>query len=142
MPDFCKHIAGERFDHEALRINCHKSACQSVHAAIHKPAKGGGALHNTRDPILVMADTGLQSQTPDETRESLSSTLEGENPDPILVATPPDWLAHVPTTEDIRSMRHTDVSQDSKYNQRDLSAAEGDTECTSDPRCIKNEPFR
>jgi len=34
------HIAGECPDHEALRISRHNAACQLIHAAIHKAAKG------------------------------------------------------------------------------------------------------
>ena len=59
MPDSCTYIAGEYPDHEALRISRHNAACQLVHAAIRKTAKGGGALHNAPDLVLVMADTVL-----------------------------------------------------------------------------------
>jgi hypothetical protein len=72
-PDPCTHIAGECPDHEAHRINRHHAACQLVHAAIHKTAKGGGALYIALDLILVAVDTGIQSQTLDATLASLSS---------------------------------------------------------------------
>jgi len=61
MPDSCTH-------HEALRISRHNAACQLVHAAIRKTAKGGGALHSATDLILVMADTNVQPTT---TRDSI-----------------------------------------------------------------------
>ena len=57
-PDSCTHIAGECPDHEALRISRHKTACQLVHAAIHKTTKGGGTLHSAPDLVMIMADTG------------------------------------------------------------------------------------
>ncbi len=63
MPDSCTHIAGECPDHEALRISHHNAACQLVHAAIRKTAKGGGALHRAPHLILVMADTCVQPMT-------------------------------------------------------------------------------
>ncbi len=42
MPDSCTHIAGECPEHEALRLSRHDAACQLIHAAIRKTAKGGG----------------------------------------------------------------------------------------------------
>ena len=56
MPDSCTHLAGECPDHEALRISRHNAACQFVHPAICKTAKGGGAFHSAPYLILVMAD--------------------------------------------------------------------------------------
>jgi hypothetical protein len=41
-PDSCTHIAGECPHHKALTISLHNAACQLVHAAIWKFAKGGG----------------------------------------------------------------------------------------------------
>ena len=60
MPEFCTHFAGECPDHEALRTNRHNAACQLVHAAARKTAKGGEALHSAPSLDLVMADTGTQ----------------------------------------------------------------------------------
>ena len=39
-PDSYTHIAGECPDHEALRIGRLNAACQLIHAAIRKTAKG------------------------------------------------------------------------------------------------------
>ena len=58
MPDSCTHIAGECPYHEALRIGRHNAACQLIHAAIRKTAKGGGALYSAPYLVLVAADTG------------------------------------------------------------------------------------
>jgi len=63
MPDSCTNIAGECLDHEAMRISRHNVACQLVHAAIRKTAKGGGALHRTQDLVMVMVDEGTQPMT-------------------------------------------------------------------------------
>ena len=63
MPNSCTHIVGECPDHEAMRINRHNAACQLIHAAIRKAAKGGGALHSAPDLVLVMTDTGTQRMT-------------------------------------------------------------------------------
>ncbi len=54
-PDSCTHIARECSHHEALRIGRHNAACQLIHAAIRKTAKGGGALHSALDLVLVAA---------------------------------------------------------------------------------------
>jgi len=129
MLDSCTHIAGEFTDHEALRTNHYNAACQLVHAAIRETARGGGALHIAPDLVLVAAYAGSQSQTSDATLASLSSAPEGENTDPRVVATPLDWLASLPTMEDIHGTRHTDPM----YNQRGLSTADGDVECTTAP---------
>jgi len=125
-PNARTHIAGECPDHEALRISRHNAACHLAHAAIRKTEKRGGALHSAPDLVRVAADTGSQSQTSDETLESLSSTSEGDNINPRGVASPSNWLAHLPMTEDTRRKRHTDVSQDPRYKQRGLSAPDGD----------------
>ena len=65
-----------------MRISRHNPACQLIHAAIRKTAKGGGALHSAPDLILVMADTDTQSMTTGESLESLSSTEENTDPYP------------------------------------------------------------
>ena len=135
-PDSCTHIAGECPHHEALRINHHNVACQLVHAAIRTTAKGGRALHNAPDLVLVAPDTGFQSHMSEDTLESQASTPGDEFTDSRVVDTQFDWLAPLPTTEDIHRRRHTDVSQDFKYYLRDLSAADGDAECTTAPRRI------
>jgi hypothetical protein len=50
-PDSYTHIAGEYPDHEARRINRRNAACQFVHAAIRKSAKGGESFHRKRKEI-------------------------------------------------------------------------------------------
>ena len=60
-PDSCTNIAGECPDHAAHRIDRHNVACQFMHAVIRKTVKGGGALNNSSDLVLVAADTGTQS---------------------------------------------------------------------------------
>jgi len=116
MPDSCTHIVGECSDHEALRISRHNEACQVVHAAIRKTAKGGGALHSAPDLVMVMADSGTQSMTTGVSLESLSSIDENTDPYPNPEIPPHEWLAPLPTTEKTRRMRHTYVSQDPRYN--------------------------
>ena len=76
MPDSCTHIAWECPDHKALRISRHNAACQLIHAAIRKTAKGGGALHSAPDLVLVMVDAGTQPMTTGDSIESLSPTSE------------------------------------------------------------------
>ena len=63
MPDSCTHIAGECPDDETLRISRNNAACQLIHAAIRKTAKGGGALHSAPDLVFVMVDTDTQTMT-------------------------------------------------------------------------------
>jgi hypothetical protein len=82
MPDLCIHITGECPDHEALRISRHNAECQLIQAAIRKAAKGGGALHSTPDLVLVMADTGTQPMTTENSIKSLSLTSEDTNLSP------------------------------------------------------------
>ena len=82
MPDSCTHIAWECPDHEALRISRHSAACQLVHAAIRKTAKGGGPLHSAPYLILVMAATCVQPMTTGDSIESLSPTLEDTDTSP------------------------------------------------------------
>ena len=99
-----------------MRINRHNAACQLVHAADRKTAKGEGALHSAPDLVLVMADTGTQPMTTGDSIESLSPTSEETNLSPITETSSHDWFAPLPTSEDVRRRRHTDVSQDPKYN--------------------------
>ena len=138
MPDSCTHITKECPNHEALRISRHNAACQLILAAIRKTTKGDGALYSAPDLVLVMTDTDTQPMTTGESLESLSSTTEENNPFPNPETPHHDWLAPLPTTEDIRRRRHTDVSQDPSYNQWGLSAIEGDAECTTAPRRIQD----
>ena len=136
MPDSCTHIAGECPIHEALRISRHNVACQLVHAAIRKTAKGGGALHSVADLILVMADTSVQPMTTGDSIESLSPTSEDANPSPTTGTISHDCFAPLPTTEETHGKRHTDVSLDHRYNHWVISADAGDEECTSAPSRI------
>ena len=126
MPDFCTHIAGECPDHEALRISRHSAVCKLLHAAIRKTAKGGGALHSAPDLVLVTADTGTQPITTGDSIESISPILEDDSLTPTTEPPPHVWCAPLPTSEDVRRRRHTDVSQDPRYNHWGLSAAVGD----------------
>ena len=132
--DSCTHIAGKFPDYEVLRISRHNETCQLVHAAIRNTAKKGGALHSAPDLVLVMANTGRQSMTTGESIESLSSTLEDIDLYPNPEIPPHNWLASLPTSEDIRRIRHTDVSQDPEYNHWGLSAVE----CATALRPIQN----
>jgi hypothetical protein len=68
--------------------------------------------------------------------ESRSPTSEDTDPSPTTETIPHDWLAPLPTKEDIRRRRHTDVYLDPKYNHWVLSAAAGDEECTTSPSRI------
>jgi hypothetical protein len=85
-----------------------------------------------------MADTGIQPMTIGDSIESLSSTSEDTDLSPTTETTSHDWLAPLPTTEEVRRRRHSDVSQDPRYNQWGLSAAAGDAECTAAPSRIPN----
>jgi len=98
MPNSCTHIAGECPNHEVLRISHHNAACQLVHAAIRKTAKGDGALHSAPDLVLVMADTDTQPMTTGESLESLSSATEDNSQFPNPKTAHHDWLAPLPTT--------------------------------------------
>ena len=49
---------------------------------------------------------------------------------------PHDWFAPLPTAEEIRRRRHTDVSSDPRYNHWGLFAAAGDAKCTAPPSRI------
>jgi hypothetical protein len=90
MLDSCTHIVGECPDHKALRNSRYNAACQLVHAAIRKTAKGGGALHSASDLILVMADTCAQPMTTRDSLESLSPTSEDTDPSPTTENIPND----------------------------------------------------
>jgi hypothetical protein len=68
--------------------------------------------------------------------ESLSPTSEDTDQSPTAKPIPHDWFAPLPTTEEIRRKRHTDVSMDSRYNHWCPSATAGDTECTAAPSRI------
>ena len=116
MPVSCAHIVGECPDLEALRISRHNAACQLIHAAVRKTAKGGGALHSAPYLVMVMEDTGTQPITTVDSLESLSPTSEDTNLSPTMETPPHDWFAPLPTTEEIRRRRHTDVSHDPRYN--------------------------
>jgi len=93
MPAPCTHIEGEYPNHEALRISRHNAACQLIHAAIRKAAKGRGALHSAPDLILVMTDTGFQPMTIEDSIELLSTTSEDIDLSLTTETTPHDWLA-------------------------------------------------
>ena len=121
MPDFCTHIAWECPGHEALRISRHNAACQLVHAAIRKTAKGGGTLYSAPDLILVMADTCVQPMTQGDSIESLSPTLEDTNPSQTTGTIHQDGFVPFPTTDETRRRRHIDASIDPRYNHSGFS---------------------
>ncbi len=83
-------LPGKCPDHEALRISHHNAACQLIHAAIRKTAKGEGALHSAPDLVLVMGDTGTQPMTTGDSIESLSPTSEETNLSPTTETPPHD----------------------------------------------------
>jgi hypothetical protein len=83
-----------------------------------------------------MADIGVQPMTTGDSIESLSPTSEDTGPSPTTENIPHDWFTPLPTTEEIRRSRHTDVSLDLRYNHSGLSAAAGDVECTATPNRI------
>ena len=134
LPDSCTHIAGECRFHKNLTISRHNAACQLVHAAIRNAAKGGGALYGADDLRLVMADAGTRTHTPLGTLTSLAFTsqddshTQGEQHPQTT-----EWLEPLPPEADTRHKRHTDVSQDPRYNQ---VSTHTDTECTSAPTRI------
>jgi hypothetical protein len=134
LPDSCTHIAGECRFHKNLTISRHNAACQLVHAAIRNAAKGGGALYGADDLRLVMADAGTRTQTPLGTLTSLAFTSQ-DDPHTQEEQHPQttDWLEPLPPEADTRHKRHTDVSQDPRYNQ---VSTHTDTECTSAPTRI------
>jgi len=128
MPDSCTHIAGECPDQEALCVSRNNAACQFIHPAIHKTTKGEGALHSAPDLVLFMADTSTQPMTTGDSIESLYPTSDDTNLPPTTESPQYDWFAPLPTSEDVRCRRHTNFSQDLKYNHLGLSAAAGDAE--------------
>jgi hypothetical protein len=140
-PDSCTHIEGECPDHEALRIGRHNVACQLIHAAIHKAAKGGGALHCAPDLVLVATDTCTLPQTTANSLETFSSfhgqhvSPQEEDNSPIENTSQQIWL-EIPGRLHNRHNRHTDLSQKLRYTLGNLIAAEGDAECTAEPRRI------
>ncbi len=139
MPDSCTHIAGECSKHEALRIGRHNAACQLIHAAIRKTAKGGGALHSAKGIVLVAADTGTLHQTKATSLDTLSSHKHSLPHDDDAShdenTSHQDWL-DISNLHHNSNRRHTDVSQEPRYTLGDPTAAEGDAECTEAPRRI------
>ncbi len=77
-----------------------------------------------------MTDTGTQTMTTGDDIKSLSPTPKEPIPHRTNETLSHDWFTPLPTREEVSSRRHTYVSQDPKYIQWDLSAAEGDVECT------------
>ena len=103
MPNSCAHVAGECTAPEAHRISRHNAACQIVHAAIRKTAKEGEALHNARNVLLVVAESGKHYQTSEATLESLpSETLTKRAPN-LKGRGMTDWLEPLSTVEEILS---------------------------------------
>ncbi len=117
-----------------MRISRHNAACQLIHAAIRKTANGGGALHSSPDLVLVMADAGTQPMTTGEDIRSLSPTHEELTLHKSAETHSHDWLAPLPTREEVSKRRNTEVSQDPRYIHWGLSASISDEECITAPR--------
>ena len=119
LPDSCIHIAGECDRHHPHRISRHNAACQLIHATMRKAAKGGEALYNAPDLVLVAADAGIEPLLTEDMTEFLHSTqLSDEEQPPRDPHDPDDWDAPpVPSREETRRRRHTDVSLDPRYIQ-------------------------
>ena len=83
-----------------------------------------------------MADTGTQPMTTGDSLESLSPTSKDTNLPPNTETLQYEWFAPLPTSEDVRRMQQTDVSQDIRYNLWGLSAAAEDEECAAAPSRI------
>ncbi len=133
-PDSCTHIAGECSYHKALTSCRHNAACQLVHAAIRKFAKGGGALNKAPDLVLVTAVAGSHPQTSQVSLETLCSTQSTEeNVDDGTPPTNGDRLDSLPSTEATRFKRYTDIAQDPRYSFMGPTASDYDAECTVAP---------
>ena len=63
----------------------------------------------------------------------MTPTQEEEHPTEALLHTPIDWLEPLPPEAETRLRRHTDVSQDPRY---DRASTAGDSECTEAPSRI------
>ncbi len=106
-----------------------------------KPRKGGRALYAAPYLVLVAADTGTMPQTPGGILDAFTQHSRHQFPSPeeeTLVSeklSQHDWL-DTPCPNSDRHPRHTDVSHDLRYTFGNLSAAEGDEECTTAPRRI------
>ena len=65
-----------------------------------------------------MADTGVQPMTTGDSIEKLSPTTEDTDSSPTTETISHDRFSPLPMTEEIRRIRHTDVSLDPRYNHR------------------------
>ena len=135
-PDSCTRIAGECPYHKALTINQHNAARQLIHEAIRETAKGGEALHNAPDLVILTSDTGSHPRTTRVSLEALLSATTTEDSDLGNSNTPRNWLEPLPLKEETCHKRHTDVSRDMRNTDMGFSAAEGDAECTEAPTRI------
>ena len=138
-PDSCTYIAGECPYHKALTISRYNEAWQLV--------RSGGGLHRAPDIVLVTADAGSHPQTSQVSLETLCSTqcteetvADGnlcpalpteERVDDRAPLTNMDWLDPLPSTEACRIKRHTDVSQNPRYDVQGPFASYYDAECTA-----------
>ena len=117
----------------------HNATCQLIHAAIRKTSKGGGALHTAPDLVLIAGDTGIQSQTANESLDLLSPYLgsqscnEESESHPRETTPHSDLLDPIPSPDRVHNTRHTDASRDPRYETGSLSAVDGDTQCTATP---------
>jgi hypothetical protein len=133
-PDSCTHIARECKFHKNLTISRHNAACQLIHAAIRNSAKGGGELYGADDLRLVAADADNQNQTTEEELSTIMTPiLEANQPTEGTTHTLIDRLEPLLPEVETRLRRHTDVSQDPRY---DRATTAGDSECTEDPTRI------
>jgi hypothetical protein len=133
QPDSCTHIASECPNHNNHIISRYNAACELVHAAIRKAAKGGGSMHNAPDIFsLRQTNTATQSQTTAEMYLSLQITPEEtRNENPRKLYPLEDWLEEHPSSTTTQFRRHTHASRDPRCIDGSLSAANGDDECTT-----------
>ncbi len=92
---------------------------QLIHVAIRSTAKGGGALYSAEDKRLVAADARNQNKTTEDELASLATPhREDLHPEHGLSQSPTDWLATVPPEVETRRRKHTDVSQEPRYDTK------------------------
>ena len=99
-----------------------------------KHRKGGG-LHSAPDLTLIAADTGNLPQTTTANLATLSPQVRSSNLQGPDHTSSTDWFDPIPSLVP-RNRRHTDVSEDPRYNLGCFSAAELDAECATASRRI------
>jgi predicted outer membrane repeat protein len=97
-------------------------------------AKRGGALYSADDLRLVAADKGIQNQSTEEELSPIRTLTKEENrPPEDTHQSLTEWLEPIPPEVKTRHRRHTNVSQDPRY---DRAPTAGDSECTEAPTRI------